>query len=63
MTEPTREIILAYIEEARQRKQNKATFVRARIEEDFPEMVGKQIKRSGKLYDAIDYLIDDVDGY
>lgn len=63
MDEPSREIVLAYIEEAKQKKKNKEAFVRSRVEEDFPAMAGKRIKRGGKLYDAIDYLIDDIDGY
>lgn len=63
MSEPTREIILAYIEEARQRKQSKAKFVRARLEEDFPELVGKTVTRGGKTHDVIDYLISDIGAY
>lgn len=51
------------VEDARDRRKNKANHVRSLVEAQYPELVGKRIKRGAQTYDAIDYLIDDLDSY
>lgn len=59
----TREQIAGYIEEARVQKKNKQTHVQAKLEADFPGLVGQTVRRNGREYDAIQLLLSDVGSY
>lgn len=58
-----REDIRAMVEDARDKRKNRANHVRSLVESQYPELVGKQVKRGAQMYDAIDYIIDDLESY
>lgn len=61
--EPTRAEIAVFVSEARAQRKNRATHVRSQLEKLHPELVGKMIRRNGNSYNAIDYILGDLNSY
>jgi hypothetical protein len=59
----TRSEVHALVEEARAQKKNKAAHVRGRLEEQYPDLKGQTVRRNGFTYDAIEYLMGDIESY
>lgn len=59
----TREEIFTLVEEARAQHKNRATHVRQRLEALHPELMGQTLRRNGRTYNAIDYILGDIDSY
>lgn len=58
-----RDDIADFIDDSRKKKKNKKNHVRDKVEENFPELVGKTIRRNNRTYNAIDYLLEDLESY
>jgi len=59
----TRAIVEGYIEEARQKKQNRDRWVEKRLREDFPEDVEERIKRGTLQTTQLEHILSDLDSY
>lgn len=60
---PSREEIFAFVGDAKAKKKNKKTHVKGLVEEAFPELKGAKVRRNGQAYDALEYLLSDLDTY
>jgi len=60
--EPNREEIAEWLKPKKAKKDPEAT-IRAQIEANYPNLVGKTVRRNGVPYDAIEYLMKDLDSH
>ena len=58
-----REEVFELVEEARAQNKHKVNHVKSKLESRYPELIGKTIRRNGKSYNAIDYLLGDIGSY
>lgn len=58
-----REAVYKLVDEARVKRVNKATYVRQELIKSNSALAGQTIRRNGHEYNALDYLLQDVDSY
>lgn len=59
----SRDEIFAMVEEARSQKKNKVDHVTRRLEVQYPDLATTTIRRNGKQYNALEYLLGDIESY
>jgi len=61
--EVTRDEVSAIVKDAKSKSKNREAHFRAEIIKSHPELADLTITRNGNRYNAIDYLVDDLDSY